>query len=447
MSLTRRSFVRYASLAAAGNAAGLRLFGALNGLAETTPDYKALVCIFLFGGNDSNNMLIPFSTTGYAKYASIRGPLALPQNTLLQLAPSPLYALNPYMPEIQTLYDRGAAAFLVNVGTLVRPLTRPEYLIGSYPEPANLFSHSDQQLEWQNALQSGEAPTGWGGRIADKLTSRYNPNGEIPMVSSVSGNALFCNGASTSPVTVRPGDVSTGSCSEGDACAGRRATEQQIVTFASGFSLVQADNEIITDADKYISTLADDLQSVSPLQTQFPAGNGLALQLRQIAQIIQVRQSLGVSRQIFFASLGGFDTHFDQLAIQDGLLATLSSAMGAFYQATEEMGVADQVTSFTMSDFSRALQPNSRDGSDHGWGGHQIMMGGAVHGGKIYGTFPILALGGPDDSGINGRWIPTTSVTQYAATLARWFGVSAAELSTVLPLIGNFSRQSLGFMA
>jgi uncharacterized protein (DUF1501 family) len=219
-----------------------------------------------------------------------------------------------------------------------------------------------------------------------------------------------------------------------------------LLTLNSGISLVQADDGITTNAYTYAKTLSDAVQSVSPLQTVFPANNGLAAQLKQIAQIIQVRAALGVQRQIYFAGIGNFDTHADQLTLQNGLLAQISPALAAFYAATVELNVASNVTTFTMSDFSRTFQPNSNNGSDHAWGSHHIVMGGAVKGGQIYGTYPTLALAGPDDSGSNGRWVPSTASAQYAATLAQWFGVSAANLPTVLPTIGNFASNNLGFV-
>jgi uncharacterized protein (DUF1501 family) len=453
MSVNRRSFIRYASLAAAGNAAGLRPFGAINGLAATTPSYKALVCIFLYGGNDSNNTLIPFDTAanngnGYSAYSGIRGPLAIPASSLLTLGAGANgnYGLHPSLPELQTLFNNGKLAMVANVGTLVQPL----YVNGAYtpgPSPSNLFSHPDQQLEWQNAASSAGYPTGWAGRIADSLGPTYNPNAQVPLITSVYGDTLFCNGTDTSPVAVDPGNLQGGLCQEGGACSGRVATAQQLLTFNSGLSLVQADNAITANAYKYMSTLSKAVQSSAGLQTHFPAGNSLAAQLKQIAQIIQVRHELGVTRQIFFAGLGNFDTHASQLTIQGGLLTLLSQAMNAFYQATVELGISSQVTSFTMSDFSRAMQPNSNTGSDHAWGGHHMVMGGSVKGGKIYGTYPTLALGGPNDSGVNGRWAPTTASSQYAATLASWFGVPSASLtSSIFPTLGNFATKNLGFM-
>jgi uncharacterized protein (DUF1501 family) len=445
MRQTRRSFISCASLAAAGNLLGLRPFGALNALAQSASNYKALVCVFLFGGNDANNTLIPFDTTGYGHYSTIRGDLALAQNTLLPLTPAPNFALNPNLPDIQTLFNNKNAAFVANVGTLVQPLTRAQYQAGQ-TAPVNLFSHPDQQLEWQNAAQSAATQTGWAGRMADVLGASFNQGASIPMITSVAGDTLFCNGNSTTPVSVSPGNVGGASCSEGSECSARQLTAQALLTLDTGISLVQADDGITSNAYGYAKTLSDAVQSITPLKTVFPANNGLASQLQQIAQIIQVRAALGVQRQIFFAGIGNFDTHADQLTLQNALLAQISPALAAFYNATVELNVASEVTTFTMSDFSRTFQPNSNNGSDHAWGAHHIVLGGAVNGGQIYGTYPTLALNGPDDSGSNGRWVPTTASSQYAATLSQWFGVSAADLPTVLPSIGNFATSNLGFV-
>jgi uncharacterized protein (DUF1501 family) len=443
---TRRSFIKYASLAAAGNAASLRPFGLLNSFAQSAPDYKALVCVFLYGGNDANNMLVQFDAPGYNSYSTIRGPLAIPQTQLLQLGLAPTFALNPNLPDVKRLFDNKNAALVANVGTLMQPTTRAQYLKGSVV-PTNLFSHTDQQLEWQNAAQSGVTTTGWAGRIADTISGQYNPNGRIPMITSVAGDTLFCNGNASTPVSVSPGNLGAASCNEGATeCAAQQATAQALLSFSSGLSLIQADNSITTNAYNYAKTLSDAVQSVSPLQTVFPANNGLAAQLKQIAQIIQVRAALGVSRQIFFCGVGNFDTHPNQLALQGALLAQLSPALNAFYAATQELNVANNVTAFTMSDFSRTFQPNSNTGSDHAWGSHHIVMGGAVKGGQIYGTFPNVTLAGPDDSGSNGRWVPSTASVQYASTLAQWFGVSPTQLSTVFPNIGAFASNNLGFV-
>lgn len=407
--MDRRSFIRFASFAGAGHVAGLHALGAGNGQPGGSIGYKALVGIFLFGGNDSNNMLVPLNTAanganGYTSYAAIRGPLALPEVALLPLDAQVEgnYGLHPSLPDIQDLFNSGKAAFLANVGTLPQPLTQAQFLSGA-PFPGGLFEPIHQQLEWQNATQNDTVKTGWAGRIADRLDSVYNPSGIIPMITSVAGDTLFCDGATTSPLVLDPSNLPTGAV-----------------------------------VNKY--------RPSKPLQTQFPANNALAAQLKVIAEIIQVRQALGMERQIFFAALNGFDTHSEQGGTQAELLGLLSQALTAFYEATEEMGVADEVTSFTMSEYSRSFEPNASGGSNHGWGGHHIIAGGAVDGGKIYGAYPRLVLGGPNDCGSTGQWIPTTSVSQYGATLASWFGLPASGLATIFPQIGNFETQNLGFL-
>lgn len=443
---SRRSFLTNASLLAAGNLLGFRPFGMLNALAQSASDYKALVCIFMFGGNDANNMLIPFDTNGYTNYASIRGPLALAQNTLLPLGQQAAFALHPSMPELQSLYNSGNAAFLANVGTLLNPTTKAQYQANQVVQPSNLFSHPDQQLEWQNQMNSSAGSTGWAGRIADKLNTQYNPGALVPMIASISGDTLFCNGTGTSPVSVGSGGPSQPSCSDHSYCSSRLAAAQQLAGMSSGVTIVQEDNAITNNAFTYNTVLASALGSAPPLATVFPTTTPFGAQLSEVAKLIQVRAALGVQRQIFFVGAGNFDTHSGQLAIQSTLLAEISPALGAFYQALQEMNLANSVTAFTCSDFARTFQPNSSDGSDHAWGSHHIIVGGAVKGGAIYGTFPTQALGGPDDVGSNGRWIPSTSSAQYAATLAQWFGLAPGDLSYVLPYIGNFSTNNLGFL-
>ena len=446
MSHSRRSFLTNASLLAAGNLLGFRPFGMLNALAQTSSDYKALVCIFMFGGNDANNMLIPFDTTGYNNYATIRGPIALAQNTLLPLTPQPNFALHPSMPEVQSLFNSGNVAFLANVGTLLQPTTRAQYQANSIVPPSNLFSHPDQQLEWQNQLDSSAGSTGWAGRIADKMNTQYNPGALVPMIASISGDTLFCNGTGTSPVSVGSGGPGTPSCSDQSYCSSRQTTAQQFANMSSGVSLIQEDNAITNNAFTYNTVLAGALNAATPLTTVFPTTTPFGAQLAEVAKLINVRAALGVKRQIFFVGAGNFDTHAAQLATQATLLAEVSPALLAFYQALQEMNLANQVTAFTCSDFARTFQPNSADGTDHAWGSHHIILGGAVKGGQIYGTFPTLALGGPDDVASNGRWIPSTSSAQYAATLAQWFGLATTDLPYVLPYIGNFSSNNLGFL-
>jgi uncharacterized protein (DUF1501 family) len=447
MKMPRRSFIQYASLAAAGQLAGLRPFGNLNAMAQTSNQtYKALVCVFLYGGNDANNTLVPFDSNGYSNYASLRGPLAMQQSQLLQLASLPNYALHGSLPEVRQLIDSGVGALVANVGTLVQPTTRAN-MSSQQSLPDNLFSHSDQQLQWQNAAQTAATNTGWAGRMSDLLGSSFNASASIPMITSVAGDSVFCDGQSTTPLSVIPGNAAGLACGEGTAeCAVRQNMAQSFLSFSGGVSVVQAQNAITQTAYQYASTLTQALSGVGALATVFPSNNPFATQLQQIAQLMQVRSALGVSRQIFFAGVGNFDTHANQLGVQSTLLSQFSSALYAFYQATRELGIDSQVTTFTMSDFGRAFEPNANNGCDHGWGGHHIVVGGAVKGAKLYGTFPTLSLGGPDDSGTTGRWIPTTASAQYAATLASWFGVSTAQLATIFPSLGTFSTANLGFV-
>lgn len=448
MNIPRRSFLRYISLAAAGSAAGIGPFGAINAFAQSNAsDYKALVCIQLDGGNDCNNLLVPMDTAGFQNYATLRGPLAVSPGSLLPLSNLPSFGLNGNLPGVQSLFNSGQAAIVANVGTLVAPTTRAHFLSGNAATPHNLYSHIDQQTLWQNSSQGVTSSTGWGGRIADVLQGG-NSAPKYPVVTSVTGAHIFCNGASSSYASVIPGANGNVVCTEKSGCDTRLQAAQDLLTFNTGLTLIQADSQLTANAYNYSKVLQDAVASSQPMQTVFPAGTStsLAAQLRQIAQVIQVRSALGTGRQIFFANQAGYDTHADQLSQHPVLLQELNAALAAFYQATHEFGVSQQVTTFTTSDFGRALQPNSATGSDHAWGGHHIVIGGAVKGGQLYGTYPTLALAGPDDAGANGRWIPTTSVSQYAATLASWFGVADGNLNTVLPTLDNFQTRNLGFV-
>lgn len=446
---TRRDILRLTCCSAAGAAmlGGLSKFGLVSAFAQGTTDYKALVCIFLFGGNDGNNMVVPIDSR-YAGYQSVRGPLALPQGQLLPLQSGgqAIYGLHPNMPELQGYFNNQKnLAILANVGTLVQPTTQAMYK--SYKNlPRNLFSHSDQQDQWQSAQLTGVPLSGWAGKVADSLQSAYNSAAKFPPILSVSGNAIFCTGINSQPFTMDPG--STPGLQGFDSSAASQArfvAAQQLLTFDSGLSLVQAANAVTGQAVQYSVVLSNALKNIPPLQTVFPK-NYLADQLKQVAQVIAAQGSLGVRRQIFFCSYGGFDTHGDQLVQHVKLLSELSQSMSAFYQATQELGVANQVTTFTVSEFGRTLEPGSNAGTDHAWGNHQLALGGAVKGNTLYGTFPTLALGGPDDADQNGRWIPTTALDQYGATLATWFGVSAANLPSVFPNLANFSTKNLGFL-
>jgi len=447
---TRRDLLRLACCSAAGATlvGGLSKFGLVSALAQGTADYKALVCIFMFGGNDGNNLIVPIDSR-YAGYQQARSVLALPQAQLLPLQSGgqSIYGLHPNMPELQGLFNtQKNLAILANVGTLVQPTTQATYK--AYKNlPENLYSHSDQQDQWQSAQLAGTPFAGWAGKVADAVQNTFNSAAQFPPILSISGNPIFCTGVTSRPFSMNPGQPpGLQGFDQSAASQARYAATQQLLTFDSGLSMVQAANSVTGQAVQFASTLSTALKSLPPLQTKF-SNNYLAQQLKQVAEVIAVRSALGVSRQIFFCSYGGFDTHSDQIVQQVQLLTTISQGMSAFYQATEELGVTNQVTTFTLSEFGRTLEPGTNGGSDHAWGSHQLILGGAVKGNSVYGTFPTLALGGPDDADQNGRWIPTTALDQYAATLATWFGVSAADLPSVFPNLANFPTSDLGFMS
>jgi uncharacterized protein (DUF1501 family) len=459
MKFTRRDLLRMSCCAAGalGVSASFDRFGLVNALAQSATDYRALVCIFLFGGNDANNMLIPMDTAGYANYLKVRGAiasggLALDQTTLLPIASKTQqngqtsFGLHPNLPDVQGLYTSGKLAFLANVGPLAQPVTRAQYQANSLPIPANLFSHADQQNQWQSLELDGFYKTGWAGRMADNLGT-LNTNNMFPPITSVAGSAIFCTGSQTQPYAIIPGTTPGLSGFDSSASAAARLQAlQQLLTFDTGVSLVQAASSITSNSLADSKILSAALASATPLATVFPANNGLATQLKQVAQLLSVRSALNLNRQVFFCSLGGFDTHSNQITTQQTLYAELSAALVAFYNATVELNLAQQVTSFTMSDFSRTYQPASDGGSDHAWGSVQMMMGGAVAGGDIYGTMPVFTPGGPSDVGANGRWIPTTATDQYGATLANWFGVPVADFTTIFPNLANFTTQTLSFL-
>jgi uncharacterized protein (DUF1501 family) len=427
---------------------GVGKFGMINAYAQSASDYKALVCIFLFGGNDGNNLLMPFDTTGFQTYTTLRGGLALAQSAVLPITTatsSVPYALHPQLTDWQKLFNSKQLAILANVGTLVAPITRDQYVKRTGSVPLNLFSHYDQQRQWQTSMPQDIATNGWAGRIADKVAGMNAPS-TFPTVTSVAGNSILATGVTTRPVTITPGQNFGFSRYDTSAVStARKTAAQQLLTLNSGVSLVQAASDDYSAAWTDSKLLADAMAGAPALATVFPATN-IGRQMQQIAKVLQVRAALGMKRQIFFCSLNGFDTHTGQIAEQDLLFSQLGPAMGALYSAPGELGIAQQVTSFTLSDFGRTLSPASGGGSDHAWGNHHVIMGGAVKGGEVYGTYPTLALAGPNDAGNEGRWIPTTSLDQYAATLASWFGVADTDLPSIFPNLINFAAPKLGFV-
>ena len=476
MNPTRRHFVGQCCAAVGttgilSTLAQLRAIGATTSIpsGSATPatagavpsDYKALVCIFLAGGNDANNLIIP-TGSAYTSYASQRSVIAVPNSGLLSVSPKTsdgrAWALHPSVTDLRTLFNAGKCAFLTNVGTLVEPTTKAEYTAGTVKLPPQLFSHNDQQVQWQSSVPDQPFRTGWGGRVAD-LTDALNSDPKISMSISLDSFNNFEVGKSVTQFSVSPGGVitfngSTGRAGTGDAA--RYAAQKDLYAASNPNLFAAAFGSLSADAIGSSELLSSTLASAPALSTVFPANtaatpNKLADQLKMIAKLISVASTLGVKRQIFFARLGGWDLHADQvdevnhaMGAHASLLGQVSSAMNAFYNATVELGCADRVTAFTASDFGRTYSSNG-DGSDHGWGNHQIVVGGAVKGGDFYGKMPDLTVNGPDDTG-RGRWIPTTSVDEYGATLARWFGVSDTNLGVAFPNLGRFAKPNLGFV-
>jgi uncharacterized protein (DUF1501 family) len=448
----RRQFLRTSSaLSLLGSASpfALNLAGLGAAAAQSADDYKALVCVFLFGGNDQTNTVIPVDATEFAAYTSARPSIALPASALTALGTVAAqggrsFALPNELAPLAALYASGRAAVVANVGPLIVPTTRAQYQAASVPLPPKLFSHNDQQSVWQSNAAEGSV-SGWGGRLADLIASGNSK--QTFTAISTAGAAVFLSGGSVLQYQVgAAGPVAiTGLGSPLFGSAVGHQVLQQLITAVRPAMFEDEYNRVTARSIAATGDLSGALAAAPALSTVFPSGNGLADQLRMVARIIGTRQTLGLRRQVFFVSQGGFDTHDFQLRDQPTLHTLVASAIDSFYEATVELGVADRVTTFTASDFGRTLTSNG-DGSDHGWGAHHFVVGGAVRGGSIYGQFPTVALGTAEDVG-SGRLLPTTSVDQYAATLARWFGVSDQDLSIVAPHLAAFGNGDLGFMS
>lgn len=450
-SIARRDFLCQASRlsALAGTPFAMNLLAAGAASAQTAGDHKALVCIFLAGGNDHSNTVVPRSGNGYTTYQQARPSLALAADSLLAINPTgysgnPL-GLHPSLSAIHPLFNQQRVALMANVGALTAPITRAQWNAGrpTVSVPLQLFSHSDQQNAWQTGLPDRASQTGWQGRMGDLLASAYNPSSQVSIAMSVAGNNLMQAGNSTVQYQLTTDGAVRVAALNGLYGSGAGANAVRRLMSENRTQLLENELNRITRRGIETEAVVSNALSGVTVATAFPQ-TGLGRQLQMVARMIAARGALGQRRQVFFVQQGGYDFHDNLLADQSARLRELGDAMAAFYQATAAMGVANQVTTFTASDFGRALQHNGR-GSDHGWGGHHFVMGGAVQGNRVYGQFPTVALNGPEDAG-QGRLIPSTSVDEYAATLSRWLGVSLSNLPMVLPNIGRFASRDLGFM-
>ncbi|WP_439539229.1 DUF1501 domain-containing protein [Sphingomonas sp.] len=451
---SRRAFLkRTAALGAAGAAAPFvtQLAAIGEASAAVASDYKALVCIFLYGGNDYANTLPPYDSATHAAYLAQRPTLGHTRDSLTATLLNPgnslggrQFALAPTMASLLPLFNAGKLAPVLNVGTLVRPTTKAQYQAASVALPPKLFSHNDQQSYWQASSAEG-ATSGWGGRIGDLLQSG-NGTSALTCISA-SGNATYLSGRSAIQY-VTGANGPTALINGASTLFGSATAASTLRTLMGGAQANLIANEHATVSKRALDlyTQVNGALGSAPAANfpLFPTGNSLADQLKIVARLISVSQELGAKRQVFFVSIGGWDMHDFLVRDHPTLVGRVADAMRAFYDTTAALGVADKVTSFTASDFGRTLTQND-DGSDHGWGSMHFVLGGAVQGGRIYGTAPDFGHNTPSDVG-QGRLLPTTSVDQYAATLASWFGVSAGNMSTVLPNIGNYSTTNLGFV-
>ena len=453
--MNRRDFIRHS----AGSLTTATLVGGLGQLAAATAsaqsdDYKALVCILLAGGADSFNMLAPYGNSEYNEYKTIRSDLALRQNTLLPLngnAPGgKKLAHHAAMPELQALYNAGELAWVTNVGPLVEPTSTDALASGAAKLPLGLYSHSDQIAHWQTATPDARSATGWGGRMADLLDANNN-NPNISMSISLSGTNLYQSGVSSQQYSVTPTGNGTSlvyGLSGEDISEDRAAAMQTIFNQPYRNILRQTYRNVFNRALAANQQFGDAIDAVPEFSVAF-GSDEFSASMAMIAKTIAARQTLGMQRQSFIVVYGGWDHHDELINTQAAMLAPLSQGLASFHSAINELGIGNQVTTFTTSDFARTLSSNGR-GSDHGWGGNAMVIGGAVKGGEIYGDYPSLALGNPLDTG-RGVLMPTLSTDVYFAELARWFGIRDSELPLILPNLNRFyspssGTQPIGFM-
>ena len=444
---SRRDVLRLGALAACGTGLGtlFDLDRTLAAAAAPPGDYRALVCVFLFGGSDSHNLLVPRSESEYAQYAANRSNLALPLASLLPIEPTTSdgvdYGLAGSLSGLQTLFGEGKLAILRNVGSLIEPVTKQQFVDKTAELPPQLFSHKDQQHYWQTALPDPGGKVGWVGRITDRVFTQN----ALPILTNVSlhGANTLQVGEQTAYYTMGPDGPTALTGFGGTLGPLRKLAFDTLLELDAGSPFGRSHAALQKEAAQLAGQISTEFATLPGLATQFP-DTPLGAQLRRVALTIAAREGLGATRQVFFCSKSGFDNHSDLVESYPELLADVDACLLAFQRALEELGLDQDVVLFTGSDFGRSLSSNGK-GSDHGWGGHALVLGGPVKGGDLYGSMPTLDLDGADDVGA-GRLIPTTSIDQYGATLARWFGVPEPELAQVFPNLPNFATSDLGFL-
>lgn len=452
---SRRKFLKHVAMASGG--AGMFASQGKLGLMQSAlaatgnyahfDDHKSLVCVYLFGGNDAFNMFVPNTTAQYDQYAQVRGNLAIGREALLTTTDQQ-YGFHPSLPNVQNLYNSGRLGVLANVGTLIQPTTQQDITNGSAQLPKELFSHSHQTEMWQTTRTPLEGITqdGWGGRMAD-LLEEANSNPLVSPTFTVAGQNNWQAGRFTEQFALNTYNgaepfLFLGNNSWPPWESSRTQAWDGMLGDSHPNFLTREVGSAFTRARNQIDEVVNGISQAPALNTVFPENNQFARQMKVVADMIAVREQMGLKRQLFFVAIGNWDSHGNQLVDHANNLTTLDQGLQSFNSAMNELGASDSVVTFTMSEFGRTLTVNG-DGTDHAWGSHAMLMGGPVAGGMVHGTMPQFALGGPDDIGSDGRIIPTTSLDQYAATLSQWMGIEASDISELYPNIGNFAAPTL----
>lgn len=440
--INRRTFLSYVSKATLAGASAPLWLDAVSSQAfgQSGSGYKAVVLVSLPGGNDGNNMLVPLDSAEYNEYATLRGPdIAMHRENLIPLNGTlngKTYGLHFSLPNVAKLYNSGRSLMVANIGPLRGVATKQQLLADQSLLPEALMSHPSQLAQWESASTLAAPTTGWGGRMADLLASQ---SGSLPPILDAGPTSVFTVGQTVQGIAVQADGEDLVALPTGMDAAilsianAESASPNAIIAKAAQLRALSAQQQLV---------LKQAQSAGSSLKTAFP-GSGFGNVLKTISQVIGGRSVIGASRQIFYCTQGGYDTHQDQWGQQAMQLAALDAGIGAFMQALDELGLSNQVLLCTHSDFNRTLQGNSTSGTDHAWGNHQLIAGGGIRGGRILGSMPAMELGGSSDITGYGTWIPTTSVTQMTASIGSWMGLSSAQVATVFPDLSKFSGGAL----